>query len=68
MYDLVNLSNKEVKYHVMFKRRREEIMNWRENHTAYVAAEKRRRRLEMLGGYLAVLLGAIAFITLFLIL
>ena len=48
MYDFVNLSNREVSYRVLTKQRREEVMKWRTDHDYYVAAEKRRRRLETL--------------------
>ena len=57
MYDLVNLSNKEVKYRVMLKRRKEEVMHWRSDHDYYVAAEKKRRLYETIGELFAYFSG-----------
>ena len=53
MYELINASNREVSYRILLKQERRRVMRQRSDHDFFVAAEKRRRRLETLGEFLA---------------
>lgn len=55
MYDLIKVSNREVSYRVILKNEKKRVMRQRSDHECYVAAEKRRRRLETAGEFLAAL-------------